>query len=821
MAAGFEGLPEKSSGDRLDALMESFAERRRRGERPSIEEYAAKHPDLADQIRALFPGLALIHDRPPETAGGEMAAVLAGPLPAAGEESRRLGEFRLLRVIGRGGMGIVYEAEQEPLKRKVALKVLPFHAHMEERFLERFRREAQAAAKLQHPGIVPVYGLGEEEGVPYYAMQFIDGLGLDKIVRGVKRLISKGGPPAAGGESESDDLSSTLAMSLITGRFEAGDLKPSGDSAAVREELKASPLRTPSAAAELAPAYYHGVARLGRQAAEALHCAHEAGILHRDIKPSNLLLDRQGRIWVTDFGLAKTEAGEDLTRTGEVLGTLRYMAPEQFRGRPERRSDVYSLGLTLYELAALEPAYAESDRGELVKRVLEGTPTLLRDRRPGLPRPLEAIVLKAIQKDPELRYATASELAEDLRRFLAGEPVLARRKRLLAGASRGARRRAGLAAAAALVALLFLAAWGIWQRSRPIDFQPAAGFSIGPSPETANSIAIAAADLNGDGGIDLVSANYDTGNLSLLFGSQNGAFTFSGTLAAGKNPADVIAADLDGDQDLDLAAANQKSRDFSVFLGDGQGSFAAGVKYGLEFEPGALASADLDRDGPLDLAVVGGTAAENRKVVILRNQGKGAFLPLGAYEVPGSPRGLAVADLNRDGSPDLAVTCWIANQLAVLLNDGRGRFRAGGTFPAGKMPLSVAAADFDGDREIDLAVACAESMEVRVLYREPDGGYGRTISLAVPSGTSGLAAADLDLDGLLDLAASSEESRTVEVALNHGNGAFAPPISFPAGGLAIRLLAADLDGDKRIDLACANGNTNQVGVLWNQSRRRN
>ena len=204
--------------------------------------------------------------------------------------------------------------------------------------------------------------------------------------------------------------------------------------------------------------YYREVARLGAQAAEALAYAHAQGVLHRDIKPSNLLLDTQGTLWITDFGLAKAEDSDDLTHTGDLVGTLRYMAPERLRGRADPRSDVYALGATLYELLALRPAFADSDRLELMERIAREVPPSPRRDEPRIPRDLETIVRKAMARDPADRYRSATELAEDLHRFLGDRPIRARRASPLEGLWRWARRNrlvAGLAASIAMLLVLF------------------------------------------------------------------------------------------------------------------------------------------------------------------------------------------------------------------------------------------------------------------------------------------------------------------------------------------------------------------------------
>src|SRR5262249_4063737 len=175
------------------------------------------------------------------------------------------------------------------------------------------------------------------------------------------------------------------------------------------------------------PTYWHSVAHIGMQVAGALAYAHQQGVLHRDVKPSNLLLDTQGTVWVTDFGLAKVEDQHHLRHSGDVVGTLRYLAPEVFNGKADARSEVYALGLTLYELLALRPAFDEKDRNQLVQQVTTGEPPRLDKLNRAIPRDLVTIVHKAIDRDPARRYQTASELAADLQRFLDNEPIQARR----------------------------------------------------------------------------------------------------------------------------------------------------------------------------------------------------------------------------------------------------------------------------------------------------------------------------------------------------------------------------------------------------------
>jgi WD40 repeat protein/serine/threonine protein kinase len=425
---------------RLDRLADEFAERYRCGERPSLQEYIDRYPDLADEIRELFPALVEIEQ-------GKEDRRAADEPPPAGPSAppEQIGDFHILREIGRGGMGIVYEAEQVSLGRHVALKVLPGHARHDPRQLQRFEREARAAAKLHHTNIVPVFGVGEQDGLHYYVMQFIQGLGLDQVLTEVRRLRQAGVAPSGqqplDGKEAQVVSAVAVAQSLLTGQFvgdpttgggrQHRDGSPDRGGDAPPVPASASSVHLPgqaegSSLSETGRSYWNSVARIGIQVAEALDYANGQGILHRDVKPANLLLDTRGTVWVTDFGLAKPADGEDLTHTGDVVGTMRYLAPERFQGKADARSDVYALGLTLYELLTLRSAFDETDRNKLLAQVMRAEPPRPRQLCPEVPHDLETIVLKATEKEPGRRYPTAKMLAEDLRRFLGGSPILAR-----------------------------------------------------------------------------------------------------------------------------------------------------------------------------------------------------------------------------------------------------------------------------------------------------------------------------------------------------------------------------------------------------------
>jgi eukaryotic-like serine/threonine-protein kinase len=462
-----------SEPDPLASLAEEFVERYRRGERPSLSEYIARYPDEAERIKHLFP--ALVEMEQLGSVGGQAGGNLAGASPGRGRVPVQLGEYRIVREVARGGMGVVYEAVQESLGRHVALKVLPAAGLMSPTHLERFRREARAAARLHHTNIVPVFGVGEHEGVHYFAMQFIRGQSLDRVMHELARLRRLNDPPPFAGALPRAELSIGIAHGLLSDRFtDVERPRPPGDAPPPTEDWSGATDGTPEGTSSIVLgdpsglvdqstlAYSRSVARVGVQVADALAYSHGQGILHRDIKPANLLLDTRGTVWVSDFGLVKEHGTEELTTQGDFVGTLRYMAPERFSGRSDPRSDVYGLGLTLYEMLTLRPAFLDSDRGRLVERVQHEEPTRPRKVDAHIPRDLETVVLKAMAKDPGRRYATATAMADDLRRFLADRPVKARRAAAWEVVWRWARRNPGLAASTAAAAGLLVVVAGLW-----------------------------------------------------------------------------------------------------------------------------------------------------------------------------------------------------------------------------------------------------------------------------------------------------------------------------------------------------------------------
>jgi serine/threonine protein kinase/lipopolysaccharide biosynthesis regulator YciM len=427
-------VPTAASADdpRVVRALEEYIAAMEAGSPPPRDEFLTRHADVAGVLADCLFGLEMVYhagaSRPdngaaPETDGDGVA------------DLEPLGDFQIVREVGRGGMGVVYEAVQRSLGRRVALKVLPFAATMDPRQLQRFHNEARAAASLHHEHIVPVYAVGQERGVHFYAMQFIDGQGLDELI--ARQRGEPSGAPATAAPTVP-----LAAQTTGTARRDAAE--------------------------------YRRAAELIADAADALEHAHALGVVHRDVKPANLMLDAHGKLWVTDFGLARLGADAGLTMTGDLLGTLRYMSPEQALAKHnlvDHRSDVYSLGATLYELLTLRPVVDGKDREDILRRIAFEEPRPPRALDRAIPAELETIVLTALAKEPAERYATAQDLADDLRRFLGDEPIRAKRPTRPQRARKWLRRHPAVLRSALVVVLLAavgcgIGAWLLWREQQ-------------------------------------------------------------------------------------------------------------------------------------------------------------------------------------------------------------------------------------------------------------------------------------------------------------------------------------------------------------------
>lgn len=410
------------------------------GGKTTRSELLARYPDLIGPLNECFDGIDLAH--------AMKSPSNACALDPAIQPATPLGDFQIIREIARGGMGVVYEAIQLSLGRRVALKVLPFASALDGRQLQRFKIEAQAAAQLHHSNIVPVYAVGCDRGVHYYAMQLIDGQSLADLLR-----------------QWSTDWADH--RQLGTGHERVRSDRSQGQSIQTKAIAHSSTIAT-------GKSRWRQIAQWVAEVAEALEFAHASGVVHRDIKPANLMINCHGRIWITDFGLAHVAADVSLTRSGELLGTLRYMSPELAMGQRtpvDQRTDIYSLGATLYELLTRTPIFPAEERAALLYQILHEEPKPPRQIDRAIPIELETIVLKALAKSASDRYATALEFSNDLRRFLQEQPILARRPSIVDKTRKWLRRHPAFVAAGALL-LLFgslgsaVAATQVWNQQK-------------------------------------------------------------------------------------------------------------------------------------------------------------------------------------------------------------------------------------------------------------------------------------------------------------------------------------------------------------------
>jgi serine/threonine protein kinase len=433
------------------------------GKKVDWDQLKTRYPQYAQDLIEIRPAMDALRNlklAQTETSRSEPMATIANQI---------LGDFQIHREIGRGGMGVVYEAHQISIPRRVALKILPLAELIDDKALLRFKNEVAAIATLEHPHIVSVYSIGEERGVHYFAMQLVHGQSLAAVIRELRDRTRT--HDSVTGE----DIDSLISDRIFTdhrGQISVPDNTSENSGTESNAETIARGKSTTAWITD--PNYFRRMVRLILPVADALQHAHDQGIVHRDVKPGNLLLDKSGRLFITDFGLARIDTGAGVTMTGDILGTLRYMSPEQMSGSTgliDHRTDIYSLGATLYEALTLQPVFRGENRAALVNQVGSDEPTPLRKVNPSVPEDLETIVLKAINKNPMDRYETASDLAADLNRFLESKPIEARPPKLIEKLSKWAyRHRSLVAVAMAALMLIALVASGsallIWNSSQ-------------------------------------------------------------------------------------------------------------------------------------------------------------------------------------------------------------------------------------------------------------------------------------------------------------------------------------------------------------------
>ena len=379
----------------IEVLASEYAEKARQGQNPSIESYVERYPELASEIRELFPMVAALEQWKSDRENEVLRAQLPDQF-----KLKQLGDCRLVREIGRGGMGVVFEAVEGSIERPVAVKLLPWRISMVPHRQERFEREAQTIAKLRHANIVPIFRFGRHDDYAYYVMQYVESVNLGHIITAL---------------SERQQVSPAQEI-----RDEVGNLA-SKDSTSNNSQASASADRK-----GLKRDSWKAFARIGLQVAQALRHAHRKGVLHNDVKPGNLLIDASGKVFVTDFGLAEPLNPDSSEVDESINGTLRYMAPERFEGVCDETSDVYSLGITLFELVTQQSAFDTDSRVGLITAIAAGEVRSVAATANDLPPDLAAVIAKAISREPDHRYQSAGEFASDLLRFINGERVSAK-----------------------------------------------------------------------------------------------------------------------------------------------------------------------------------------------------------------------------------------------------------------------------------------------------------------------------------------------------------------------------------------------------------
>ena len=695
-----------SGSETLATVLESYLADLDAGRAQTPEELYAAHPAIADQLRDCLQAIEFVHGARQRLEG----------LPGA---AAQLDDFRIVREIGSGGMGVVYEAEQVSLGRRVALKVLRFGPSGDAEATRRFRREAEIIARLHHTNIVPVYAVGQASGVHYFAMQFIDGQSLAELAGEDGRV---------------------LTLDEVTG--------------------------------------------IGLDAAEALAHAHDRNVIHRDVKPSNLLIDADQRVWLTDFGLARHDDDRTLSLSGALLGTPRYMSPEQAaaEGHVDHRADVYGLGATLYELASGRPLFEAKTPHEVIQRILTDEPVPLRRVNAEMPQDFETIVMKCLAKEPGRRYATAGELAGDLRSFQQGRSISARRPSLIQRAVRASRRhRKSFAIAVASATLAVFA-----------SLLAIAGMQQAHEADTGR-LAIDTSDLGArieildDKGRQAVPASRTPFDAPLVL--EAGAYRLRGSF--GDLPSQTFLFDVVPGDHLDHALNLRERLLWPPFEARHDDRLQA-VTLSLANHDDLLLwdSTGLRRvDGPTRATVWQiERPASSRDEVSLDHDYQSASL------LAGRPRASrVVSDLDGDDVPDLLVGlrrntfC-----MAVSGQDGRPLWR---TSPDDGRRLvdAISPADLDGDGKADVLAVVATG-DGGLAIEAIVGATGRALWRAPLSADAGQVLGPFDARiGAADAVVVASPDRIVALRAADGE-VVAEPIDL-ASDLVRNLQVVDVDGD--------------------------
>jgi serine/threonine protein kinase len=711
----------------------------------------------------------------------ELYAFLAPPRQPG--EIGWLGPYRVLKVLGIGGMGVVFEAEDPQLRRLVALKTMRSLLSAQEEARQRFLQEARAAAAIEHEHVVAIYQVGEDGGVPYLAMQLLQGESLED------RLQRDGRLPEV--------------EVVRIGREVAAGLAAAHDRGLIHRDVKPG-----------------NIFLEGR------------GHKRRACEPaSGPLAATGGRVKLLDFGLARAAGGEPApdtgapnvvagpawTQVGTVVGTPAYSSPEQTRGEAlDPRCDLFSLGCVLYRMCTGVVPFHGATVLDTLRAVQQEQPRPVRELNPAVSVELDGIIGKLLAKRREERYPSAQAVAAALE----GITGLAPR--------RGRRRRIGVAATVAFV--LGLAGYGLWHArpAKTVESTQAGDGSVSTSPAQSPAChfalavdypvgrqpyTVAVGDFNGDGIPDLVVSNIKSNTVSVLLGKGDGTFRPAIEYATGKGPHAVVVADFDGDGRLDIAVSNSEDNTVGVLLGNGDGSFRSAGSHATAADPNGLAVGDFNGDGKADLVV---TCNGADTVSILLGNGDGSFRTAHRYTVQLHPISVAAADVNGDGKADLVVSTSGGDFVAVLLGNGDGSFAQARNFGVGSGPGKVVVGDFNGDGKPDVAVENFGSNDVSVLLGNGDGTFRAAVAYGAGTSPGGLATGDFNGDGALDLAVVNHNSDNVSVLLGRGDGTFRPAEHYALARMPAGVAVGDFNGDGRTDLAVVNHRSDTVSVLLNQ-----